>query len=143
MEMSLLPGIDATASALNAERLRMDVVSQNIANAFNTKDTDGNPYQRKVVSFESVLQSETGKPGAQDGIRSVQVAGIHNDETPGQMVYNPSHPHANAEGMVEMPNVATSREMVDLITSSRSYEANLTVVRTARQMAQQAMRIGR
>jgi flagellar basal-body rod protein FlgC len=143
--MNIIPSLQITADALNAERVRMDVVSQNIANAQTTRDATGEAYKRKVVSFESVLQKASDRSGdlASVNVRSVRVAGVSSDNTPGQAVYNPGHPHADANGMVRMPNVEVAREMVDLISSSRAYEANLTVAKTARMMAEAAMRIGR
>ena len=117
----------------NSAALR--VTSNNIANANTTRDVDGQAYRRKVVSFESLL-SPTGETG-------VRVADVTTDDTPGERVHNPGHPHADKEGMVRMPNVSTSTEMVDLITASRAYEANLAVVRNARQMAVRALSIGR
>tara|TARA_B110000305_G_scaffold26241_1_gene23978 strand:+ start:819 stop:1229 length:411 start_codon:yes stop_codon:yes gene_type:complete len=136
--MNLIPGVEATGSALYAEKLRLDVIAQNIANA-NTTNADGEAYKRKIVSFEEHL----GKASDGNQYKGVRVSKISDDETPGHKIYNPHHPDANAEGYVEMPNVELSKEMVDLITASRSYEANLTVVRTARQMTTQALAIGR
>lgn len=138
--MDLLPAIDVTASALNAEKIRLEIISQNIANVQTTRGPDGLPYKRKEVSFEAELQQVGDGSRTATGVR---VADITDDKTPGQRIYNPSHPHADAAGMVEMPNVNLAREMVDLIAASRTYEANLSVVRTARQMAQQALQIGR
>ena len=140
---SLLPGISITADALNAEKIRMNLVAQNIANAFTTRGADGAVYQRKMVSFESFLERENGLSRDMPQVRSVRVGGIYNDESPGKEIYNPDHPHANDQGMVTLPNVEISREMVDLIMSSRTYEANLSVIRTARQLARQALAIGR
>lgn len=114
----------------------MDVVSQNIANAHTTRDVNGEAYKRKVVSFESALDASTGGTG-------VRVSKITDDSTPGELVRNPQHPHADKDGMVQMPNVNTSMEMVDLISASRAYEANLSVARNARQMATKALSIGR
>lgn len=139
--MNLLPGLNATASALDAERMRLNVVAENIANAFTTKTPEGGPYQRKIVSFESVLSSHTGMDKG-TATTSVKVSGVKADQTPGKMVYNPEHPDADENGMVLMPNVESSREMVDLIVSSRAYEANLQVARTARQLAKTALTIG-
>ena len=141
MGMDLLPGIASTQSALDAERVRMDIVAQNIANAQTTRDIDGKPYQRRVVTFESELMRSKGIDGAP--MTKLKVAEIARDETAGPQVYNPEHPHANANGMVEMPNVQISKEMVDLITASRAYEANLKVVTTSRRMATKALEIGR
>jgi len=139
--INVLPGIDITASALNAEKTRMDVVAQNIANAQTTRGPDGKPYQRKLVSFETMLQAAGVGHGSLDG--AVKVAQIRNDTTPGPAVYNPQHPDADAGGMVQMPNVNLAFEMVDLISSTRAYEANLAVVKNAKQMAHKALSIGR
>jgi flagellar basal-body rod protein FlgC len=134
--MNLISGVNVTASALNAENIRMDVVAENIANAYTTHGADGQAYKRKVVSFESMLDP------AGTGQQTVQVAQIGTDNTPGSMIYEPSNPDANKDGMVAMPNVNLSTEMVDLMTSSRAYEANLAVIRNARQMANKALTIG-
>jgi len=139
MSMNLIPGIQATSSALTAEKLRLDMVAQNIANANTTQDLNGDVYKRKEVIFESNLKrAENGNV-----YKGVNVVEIRDDDSPGKKIYRPGHPHADERGMVQMPNVEVTKEMVDLITASRSYEANLTVVRTARQMAQQALRIGK
>lgn len=142
--MNLMPGLQSTASALDAERMRMNVVAENIANAFTTKGADGEPYKRKLVSFESVLtNAESASAGSQKmPLYSVKVSGVTDDNSPGKTIYNPQHPDADANGMVTMPNVDMSREMVDLIVSSRAYEANLQAARVARQMAKQAMTLG-
>lgn len=139
--MNLISGIDVTAGALNAQKTRLDVVAQNIANAQTTRGPDGAPYRRQVVSFESELVRRTGAGAAP--LQSVKVAGISPDRTPGQQVYNPQHPDAGPDGLVTMPNVNLAFEMVDLITASRAYEANLSVVKNARQMALKTMQIGR
>lgn len=141
--MNLLPGITPTASALDAEKVRMNIISQNIANAFTTRDVNGLPYKRKMVNFESVMASQQPGGSNQARLQSVRVRTILEDQSPGQMIYNPQHPDSNADGYVEMPNVEMTREMVDLIASSRAYEANLQVARTARTMAQKALAIGR
>lgn len=140
--MNVLTGISATAGALDAEKVRMDLIAQNIANAQTTRGPDGEPYSRKVLAFESVLSDQVnGLPGTRT--HGVRVAGVRDDPAPGQQVYLPGHPHADESGMVTMPNVELSREMLDLISASRAYQANLTAVKTARQMAQQALSIGR
>ena len=135
--MNLISGVNVTASALNAEQIRMDVVAENIANAYTTKGTDGQAYKRKVVSFESMMQ-----PGATGSAKSVQVSQISTDDTPGPKIYDPANPDADKQGMVEMPNVNLSSEMVDLMSASRAYEANLAVIRNAKQMAAKALTIG-
>ncbi len=138
--MNLISGIDVSAGALNAQKTRLDIVAQNIANAQTTRTPSGAPYQRQVVSFESeLLKRSTG--GA--SLQTVRIGSISTDRTPGQQVYNPQHPDAGPDGTVVMPNVNLSYEMVDLITASRAYEANLSVVKNARQMALKALEIGK
>jgi flagellar basal-body rod protein FlgC len=143
--MNIISGIDVTASALNAQKMRLDVVAQNIANAQTTRGPDGLPYQRKIVSFETELVRRTGAAPASgpSALQSVHVSGISRDNTPGQRVYEPQHPDAGADGYVQMPNVNMAYEMVDLMTASRAYEANLSVVKNARQMALKALDIGK
>jgi len=141
--INLLTGIDCTASALDAERVRMDVVAGNIANANVTKDVDGKPYQRKEVVFESVLRAKQDSDAPDAGVETVRVARVLKDSRPPRMVYNPGHPDANAQGMVATPNINIHEEMVDMIASSRSYEANLAVVKNARSMAIQALSIAK
>ena len=138
--MNLISGIDVTAGALNAQKTRLDIVAQNIANAQTTRTPSGGPYQRQIVSFESELVRRS-VGGA--SLQSVKIASISPDRTPGQQVYNPQHPDARPDGTVTMPNVNLSYEMVDLITASRAYEANLTIVKNARQMALKALEIGK
>ena len=142
--INILSGIGSTSSALNAERIRMDVVSQNIANANTTRGLDGKPYQRQQVVFEAVLNAQQATAGTQ-GIEAggTRVARIEQDQRPPQLVYNPGHPHANSAGMVAMPNVNVHEEMVDLIAASRAFEANLAVVKNARSMALQTLSIGK
>ncbi|MEQ1850283.1 MAG: flagellar basal body rod protein FlgC [Chthoniobacteraceae bacterium] len=134
--MNFITGLNSTASALNAEKTRMDVIAQNIANAHTTRDVNGEAYKRKVVTFESALDASTGNS-------AVRVSKIEDDKSPGETVHNPEHPHAGPDGMVRLPNVNTAIEMVDLISASRAYEANLSVARNARQMALKALSIGR
>lgn len=138
--MNLISGIDVTAGALNAQKTRLDIVAQNIANTQTTRGPDGRAYQRRVVSFETQLlrQQASGQP-----LSTVKVAQISTDKTPGQRVYDPQHPDAGPDGMLQMPNVNLAFEMVDLITASRAYEANLSVVKNARQMAMKTLEIGK
>ena len=139
--MNLISGIEITGGALNAQKTRLDMVAQNIANAQTTRTPNGGPYQRQVVSFETELVRRTGSSGP--ALQSVKVASISTDRTPGQQVYNPQHPDAGPDGLVTMPNVNLSYEMVDLITASRAYEANLSVAKNARQMAMKTLQIGK
>lgn len=136
--MNVLASTAITATALDAEKMRVDITSQNIANAHTTKGIDGKPYQRRIVAFESVLNQQMGP-----NMQGVRISEIKRDETPGEIINNPEHPHADEKGNIQMPNVNIAFEMVDMVTATRSYEANLAVVRNARQMANQALAIGR
>jgi flagellar basal-body rod protein FlgC len=138
--IDVLSGIQSTAAALNAERTRLDVISENIANAHNTRGPDGKPYQRQVVAFETTLQQAVAKDGQ---LPTVRVARVQKDPRPPQLVYQPGHPDADARGMVALPNVNIHEEMADLIAASRAFEANLAVVKNARNMALQALAIGK
>jgi flagellar basal-body rod protein FlgC len=135
--MSMFGGLEISASALTAERLRMDVVAENLANAQTTRGADGQPYRRKEV----VLQERAGSFGAslsaamsQKKGGGVEVAAVVEDQTPLKRIYDPGHPDADAEGYVSMPNVDTVTEMVDLIGAQRAYEANVTAMQSAKQM---------
>ena len=139
--INLLPGAASAASAIQAEKVRMEVISQNIANANTTNTPDGGPYRRQVVRFETILKNEFD---ATNAVQEVRVAGIENDSRPYRNIYQPGHPDADPEsGMVKFPNVSVHEEMADLITSSRATEANLAIIRTARQMALQTRSIGK
>ena len=139
--MGLFDAINASGSGLTAERLRMDVTAENLANAYTTRGADGNPYRRKEVvlqersgasSFGNVLGAAMGGSGTRDG--GVEVAGIVEDQTDFRLQYDPGHPDANAQGYVEMPNVNPVTEMVDLISAQRGYEANVTAMQAAKSM---------
>ncbi len=138
--MNLISGIEISAGALSAQKTRLDIVAQNIANAQTTRGPNGQPFSRQVVSFETELvrRASGGVP-----LQTVRVASISADRSQGDQVYNPQHPDAGPDGLVQMPNVNLSYEMVDLITASRAYEANLAVVKNARQMALKALEIGK
>ena len=138
--MSMFGGLEISASGLTAERLRMDVTAENLANAQTTRGANGQPYRRKEVvlqeapgSFGATLLSVMGGgPNSSGG--GVHVAGIVEDSTPPKRIYDPGHPDADAQGYVSMPNVDTVSEMVDLISASRAYEANVTAMQAAKQM---------
>ncbi len=135
--INILTGIQSTAAALDAEQTRLNIISENIANANTTHGADGKPYRRQVVVFESALQQAMS--GQQ--VPTLRVAAIEKDPSPLQMVYEPGNPDANAQGMVAMPNVNIQEEMADLISASRTFEANLAVVRNARDLANQTLTI--
>jgi flagellar basal-body rod protein FlgC len=136
--MGLFDAIDVAGSGLAAERLRMDVTAGNLANAQTTQGANGQPYRRREVvlqeaqggqSFGSILASASSSP-----VNGVQVAGIVEDPSAPRRVYDPGHPDADAQGYVTLPNVNPVTEMVDLISASRSYEANVTSMQTAKQL---------
>ena len=140
--INLIPGVTTTSSALNAERIRMEVVSQNIANANSSRGPDGKPYQRQVVNFESVLANQMDSSGTTPIL--VRVTGITSDKRAPRLVYAPDHPDADPNTkMVSLPDINIHSEMADLISSSRAFEANLAVVKNARSMALQTLSIGR
>ena len=140
--MSLFGAIDISGSGLSAERLRMDVTAENLANAQSTQGADGQPYRRKEVvlrqagGFDGALNAAMGPAavGSATPARGVEVVAIAEDQSPNRQVYDPGHPDANAEGYVSMPNVDPVTEMVDLIAASRAYEANVTAMQTAKSM---------
>ncbi len=149
--MGLFLGIDASASGLTAERLRMDVISNNIANANTTRTEGGGAYHRRFVvfeprerepkSFEQTLMKAVGlSRQTGEGVRAVS---IMEDNTQGPLVYDPGHPDANADGYVEKPNVNIVSEMVDMITAQRAYEANSTAITAAKTMATKTLEIGK
>ncbi len=139
--MGMFDALNVSATGLTAERLRMDVTAENLANAQTTRGADGQPYRRKEVvlqeqdgrTFGSVLTAAMAR-GRGDQPAGVKVAGIVEDSTPLKTVYDPGHPDADAAGYVQMPNVEPVEEMVDLITASRAYEANVTAMQTAKLM---------
>ena len=137
--MSLFDSLRISASGLSAERLRMDVVASNLANANTTKGADGQPYRRKEV----VLQSADGSGASsfQDVLQGVEITGVVDDDSPLRRVYDPGHPDADAQGFVTLPNVNTVSEMVDLITATRGYEANVQAMNAAKQMFSRALEI--
>lgn len=146
--MNIFRSMSISASALTAQRFRMDVIGQNVANATTTRTADGTPYRRRVAIFEEKqrpylfsewLQASQQRLGGA-GVRAVDV-GV--DQSPFRLVYEPDHPDANDEGYVEYPNVDIEKEMVDFISASRSYEANITVLNNFKNMAMKAMEIGR
>jgi flagellar basal-body rod protein FlgC len=140
--MSFMDAIGIAASGLTAERTRMDVTSENLANADTTQGANGQPYQRQEVvlqqigGFNAALSGAMGNSGAPGG---VEVTGIVNDPTPDQQEYDPGNPAANAQGYVTMPNVNPVTEMVDLIDESRSYQTDVTAMNTAKTMYEKTL----
>jgi flagellar basal-body rod protein FlgC len=144
--MGLFNSFVISASGLTAERLRMDVISNNIANVNTTRTENGGPYQRQRVIFEHrgeklqfLFPAIFDKSKRINQFQGVRVTEIVNDPTPPKMVYDPGHPDADANGYVAMPNVSIVKEMVDMISATRAYEANVTAVNSAKQMASRAL----
>jgi flagellar basal-body rod protein FlgC len=141
--LHLIPSLASTTAALDAESTRLEIISQNIANANTTRGPDGHPYQRQQVVFESVLEQAKAASGSAEALLAPRVATIRKDPRPGPVLYQPGHPDADASGMVQFPNVNIYEEMADMIVASRTYEANLAVLKNGRAMALQALAIGK
>jgi len=146
--MGIFSSINVSATGLTAERLRMDLISNNIANANTTKTSSGTPYRRKIPvfrelqsqDFSDVLKRSTGMSSTGKG---VEVVRIDEDKSDFKKVYDPSHPDADSKGYVLMPNVDVVSEMVNLISASRAYDANVTVINSTKSMLLKALDIGR
>jgi flagellar basal-body rod protein FlgC len=147
--MSFLHALRASASGLTAQRVRMDVIANNIANAETTRTADGGPYKREHVRFLPrgaspfgiMLDRLRGVSGAAyDGVEVTEVSA---DDAPPRLVYDPAHPDANEAGYVAYPNVNPVTEMVDMMAATRAYQANVTVLNAAKQMALKALEIGK
>jgi flagellar basal-body rod protein FlgC len=146
----MLDILKTAGSALTAQRLRMDVISSNLANAEATSTPEGGPYKRERVVFAPALRDSFAKLGGSTdpnmrGVSSggVQVNKIVQDDAAPRMVFDPTHPDADADGFVAYPNVDMVTEMTDMLSATRSYEANITIVNVAKAMAQRALEIGR
>ena len=145
--MSVFNAMDISASGMTAQKLRTDIISQNIANVSSTRDANGNLYHRKTVvfeekgipSFSEVLSTATGISG--DGVKASKI--VEDRETEDRKVYDPSHPDADEDGYVTYPNVNTVTEMTNLIDATRSYEANVTSFNATKSMALKALELGR
>lgn len=128
-----------SASGLAAERQRMEVIANNIANAHSTRSVAGGPYRRQQVLFQEALDAALGRSSTAGALQGVRVLGVAPDFSELPEIYNPGHPDANEEGFVQMPNVQLPNEMVDLITASRAYEANLKALHLFREMTEQTL----
>ncbi len=132
-------GISATGMA--AERLRMEVIANNLANAQSTRSANGGAYRRQEVVFEAVLADTLKKASGVSGLGGVRAVEVVEDQSELPRIHMPGHPDADKEGYVTMPNVQLPMEMVDLLTASRAYEANVKAAQTFRQMQEQALSI--
>lgn len=134
----LFSGLRTSSTGLSAERERLDVIARNIANAHVTRTPEGGPYQRQLVRFEPILEEVRGR----EQITGVRVAEVVPDTSTGfEQIHDPAHPDADATGMVLLPNVNATREMADMISSMRAYEANLTAQENFIRMAERALRL--
>jgi len=129
-----MSSIDVNISALTAQRRRLDVIAKNIANAETTRTPKGGPYKRQQIIFSV---------GDVNGNEGVDASEIIEDPTPGKSLYRPGHPDADVNGFVEMPNVNTMEEMVDMVSATRSYEANISSIEAAKSMIRKALEIAR
>ena len=132
----MIRGFDILGSGMSAQRVRLDAVGSNLANAETTRTADGGPYQRLLPIFEAV-------PGADGELAGVKVSAVEKDDSPGPVIFDPGHPDAGPDGYVKLPNVNVVEEMVDMMTAARSFEANVQAFQTVRDMAQQSLNLGR
>jgi flagellar basal-body rod protein FlgC len=145
--MDIFTTFDIAASGLKAQTTRLNTISSNMANAETTSTPEGGPYKKKSVVFQTeklpFKQHLDSSLQAQGQAQGVKVAKITEDASPPQRIYDPSHPDAKADGYVELPNVSVFKEMVDMMSATRSYEANTTTIKSAKRMAMKALDIGR
>ncbi len=142
--MGYFSSLDTSASALTAQRLRMDIISQNIANANTSRTQNGTPYRRKLAVFEERSSGGSFSDYLNNAVgNGVRVAKIEEDPSPLRKQYEPGNPDADKDGYVQMPNVDIISEMVDMISATRAYEANVTAVNTSKSVALKALEIGR
>ncbi len=135
----IFAGSRISASGLAAERTRMEVAANNIANAHTTRGENGEPFRRQQVSFASAMSQYIGPQGPTGQMQGVRVLGIQPDMSELPTIFDPGHPDADGDGYVRMPNVQIPHEMVDMMTASRAYEANLKSLQTFREIAEQAL----
>lgn len=143
MAFEVIPGAAISTSGLDAERTRMELIANNLSNV-NSTGKDGEVYRRRIPVFESVYNDAMGSSGdpAAD-LGGVKLASIEKDSRAPTKIYAPYHPHADADGMLEVPNMSPMEEMVDMISASRAYEANLSALRQARDMADKIITLGK
>lgn len=143
-DTGVFSGLGISASALEAQAYKMRVIASNIANANTTEDADGNVYRRRDVVFAEQLNHQMGSRSTRESASAgVQVARTIEDQSSLQRAYRPGHPQADKEGYVTLPNVNPMEEMVDMMIASRSYEANVAAMKTAKMMIAKALEIGK
>jgi len=143
--MDFFTSMNLSSSALRAQRERMNVISSNLANVNTTRTEEGGPYRKKSVVFKAVDVNDKFntilKSNLDKNINSVKVDGVVEDKGPGRLVFEPNHPDANKDGYVEYPNISLVSEMVDMLNTTRAYEANVTVMATSKTMANKALQL--
>jgi flagellar basal-body rod protein FlgC len=142
--VGLYTSIEVSASGLSAQRLAMDVIANNLANVNTTRTPEGGPFKRQLVVFaqkQEAPETDTLDPAPQQSRAGVSAVGIINDTSPDKLVYDPSHPDADATGYVHMPNIEVVKEMVDMMAASRAYEANVTAITESRTIGSATMGI--
>ncbi len=143
MSISVFQQLELAGRALSVQRTRLDVASTNLANAETTRTAEGTPFRRKDVILAEDQVADSFGNALDAAIASVKVDEIRDDAAPPRMVYEPGHPDANADGYVAYPNINTVEEMVNMITTMRTYQANLSAFGAVKEMAEQALGIGR
>ena len=146
--MSLFSALDINSTGLTAQRRRIEVISSNLANANTTRTAEGTPYRRKELVFETAPVSTPFGESLSNALQpsketGVEIAGIYEDEAPFIRRYEPSHPDADAEGYVQYPNVSPIEEMVNLLSATRSFEANVQSMNTIKELARKSLEIGK
>jgi flagellar basal-body rod protein FlgC len=137
----LFSGLNISAKGLSAQRRRMNAIASNIANAETTRTEDGTPYKRKIVSMKAGFQDGLAQFISDLGLPATLETVEQNDETPFKLIHDPGHPDADANGYVKMPNVNIVTEMVDMMSASRAYEANVTVINSEKNIAKDSLEI--
>ncbi len=141
--MDFFTAFNISSSALSAQRTRLNVISSNMANVNSTQTADGGPYRRKDVVFSEKSVGSSFSNVLDSKIKAVNVSEIIDDPRPFKTVYDPYHPSADKDGYVRYPNVNVIEEMVNLLSARRSYEANVSVIKAAKSMANKALEIGK
>jgi len=141
--MSLITAMDVNASGLTAQRRRVELSSANLANSQTTRTDEGGPYRRKDVVFETASFQDSLGAAMTNGVQGVQVSDVVEDQTPFDRRYEPGHPDADKDGYVSYPNVNVMAEMANLVSASKSYEANISAIGIVKAMIARTLEIGR
>ena len=139
MSINLIPAAQISSSGLSAEKARMQIAANNMANAHSTKGPNGEVYQRKVAVFNAIYKDELGQRSEVDSLGGVDMVEVSTGRNATQMKFMPYHPDADEKGMVEMPDISPIEEMLDMITATRAYEANLSVMKQSKDMAEKTI----